>query len=462
MTDRPRLADHALLRRHVVDGVERHFIHHGRTGALVAIDERGCGLILLADGTRDLEGIALAATRAGHAHGDVTAIASFFSALAASDLLAGDEGPGAVGAWGEGLAARPVRVLPGYSFRCDGSGTCCSQYGSLSFSADDVRRARRAGLRTLDGDADAERVFLPLFGALPGGRMAMTLVDGSCLQLDADRRCGLHVAGGAPAKPVGCRIFPATVADDGESLRVSVALECECTIRSLVAGEGDVSGLLDAAVRHGADLPAGAAVRGVPDPVVLSGTSTAPRSELVRWVDEVLEHGTLDRALPACVALARALDAGSLATRGSRAIADASPSSAEIATELRPELERIAATMRSAAEAADLWRSARDRTRILRHAALRAAAALLARGIEATLDAPLPAASASMPPWDQVEALAVRAALFGHQLLEGRPLAEGLRELAAKLLLARELALAGHFELGHPVACVMATLRGAG
>jgi hypothetical protein len=201
----------------------------------------------------------------------------------------------------------------------------------------------------------------------------------------------------------------------------------------------------------------------IADPVLLGGAHTAPRRELVSWVDEVLENATLDRALQACVALARALDAGSLATPGSRVIADASLSSAGLATELRPELERIAATMRSAAEAADLWRSARDRTRILRHALARAAAALLARGIEATLEAPLPAPpSAPTPPWDQVETLALRAALFGHQLLETQPFADRLRELAAKLLLARELALGGRHDLGHPVACVMATLRGAG
>ena len=47
-----------------------------------------------------------------------------------------------------------------------------------------------------------------------------------CAYLEGEGRCSLHAKGGPEAKPLGCRTFPTSFIDDGDSVRVSVAVEC--------------------------------------------------------------------------------------------------------------------------------------------------------------------------------------------------------------------------------------------
>lgn len=405
-------------------------VHDARTGSLHLLDRRAFELLKCADGTRDHEGIVLAAMRAG-AFRKLEEIEMLLGPLDQAGLLAeGIEAPGQP-AESRPEASRPLRSLPGFQFGCDGTGACCRQYASVAFTADDADRARRVGLATTSDDLRAERLFLPLVGMVRSERMAMTLVDGQCLQLEASGKCGLHARGGPESKPVGCRVFPATLVDDGSELRASVAVECDCVVTSAVNSTEDTpgTGLVDPTWQCAGDLPAGLTVRSLPEMIVLSEGRSAARSNYVSWADGA---ALSEDAIDACLELARELDP--------KGEADA----------LARHVTRLAEVMQSAAAAADAWRSERDRTRRIRSVVASAAAAVAARGVE------LVTPSAHAP----LERFALRAALFGHQLAGEVPVAEGLHGLGAKLLIAREVASSGPKDLGHALPLVMAAVRG--
>ncbi|HVY44562.1 MAG TPA: hypothetical protein VHB21_01735, partial [Minicystis sp.] len=62
---RPRLADHAVARGHVVGGELRVVLHDMRGGGLIDVGPREWVLLAAADGTRDVDGLALAARNEG-------------------------------------------------------------------------------------------------------------------------------------------------------------------------------------------------------------------------------------------------------------------------------------------------------------------------------------------------------------------------------------------------------------
>ncbi len=455
---RPRLAEHALVRRHVVDGVEKLVVHDARTGALAVLDERALSVALAADGTRDVGGIALAVARAGH-YRRMSEVDAVLAALEGLGLLADGievEPPVSPAAGtrlaplGAGAAERPVVALPGYRFRCDGAGGCCLQYGSIAFTEEDRARAGRAGLATLPGDAAERRVFLPLVGAAPSGRSAMTLVDGACLQRSEDARCGLHARGGAEAKPIACATYPRTFVDDGVEIRAAVALECECVFASL---RDDASARpFEPDARTGADLAHGVVVRSLPDAIQLTEEREIGRAELSRW-----SRGFARLEVRDAVATAAALGA-SLEVQGLAARLDACSSVPSLvagdpdARRVAARVHALGASLEAAHASARAWRGPGDRTRRMREALARASAALAASPAE--LEAAL-----SVGDFADAEALALRSAMFGHLLVGSAPLAGGLVDLAARLVLARAL---GRTDLGHPLAVVMATLGGMG
>ncbi len=426
-------------------------MHDGRSGALLLLQPRTFALIACADGTRDLEGVALEASRRG-VYGRRSEIEAALAELDAAGLL--DEGvePGPelddlpqrrvaplVGA----AAARSLEALPGYGFRCTGSGDCCSQYATIALTAADARRAARAGLDLLPDDPEGERVYLPLVGAVRTERLAMTLVDGRCLQLGADGRCGLEARGGPEAKPAACRAYPATLVDDGSSVRVSVTPECGCVFASLdgASTEPLVLGSV------GADLPAGVSVRVLPARVAVARGRTVEREEVAAWSREAAAAAPGEGLALSCVTLGRHLEDRGLG-------AWPSPAGIGAVTErvLAEEVARIGAALEAGARSAEAWRSAGDRTRRVRRAAADTAAEL------ASSTAALSRALADESRAGH-EALVVRAALFGHALVGEQDLSSGLRALGAKLLVARALG-AREGALGHPLAATFAAVRG--
>ena len=161
---RPRLASHVLPRRHVVDGDERVVLHDLGTGRLVQIGPREWGLLAAADGTRDLDGIVLAAAREG-AHARAAALEGFLAQLHQAGMLEDgvEEAPSpAVMAEGEAEsrddpAARPLVPLPGFGLHCDGSGSCCRFYGTVIFGPVEAARARALLPMVREGGARHER-----------------------------------------------------------------------------------------------------------------------------------------------------------------------------------------------------------------------------------------------------------------------------------------------------------------
>src|SRR5580704_6543231 len=83
---RPRLADHILPRRYLAGEDERIVLCDTTTGRLVQIGPREWCLLGAADGTRDLEGIVLAAAREG-AHARVDALRPFLDQLHQAGFL---------------------------------------------------------------------------------------------------------------------------------------------------------------------------------------------------------------------------------------------------------------------------------------------------------------------------------------------------------------------------------------
>jgi lysine-N-methylase len=264
----------------------------------------------------------------------------------------------------------------------------------------------------------------------------MTMTDGACLQLGTDSRCGLELRGGPLAKPVGCRSYPATLVDDGESIRVSVAPECDCVFESRAGGA--LERLVGGA--SAADIEAGLGVRRLADRVEIAPERFVTRSEYAAWSRRVAAGVEPADVPERTVSLAAALARGELA--------DWPPEgSAEADAILDESVRTFAATMQRAAASAESWRSQRDRTRVLRRAVADAAAAAT-RGRSAAVALP------------DDEALVVRAAIFGHQVAGGADVAGALAALAARLVVARLMAGRSP-ELGHPIAAVLAASRGA-
>lgn len=446
---RPRLADHALARRHVQAGEDIVVIHDARDGSLCRMPPTAFELVRQADGTRDIEGIALALSRAG-IYTRRSEIESVLSELDALGLL--DEGvePGPIPTEREdryetparGAAAeRRLERLPGYLFRCTGAGSCCEQYGSVTLTKEDTVRAARAGLAHLPNDEDGEQVWLPAYGGSRTERVAMAMVDGRCPQICADGRCGLHVRGGEGAKPVGCRSYPATLIDDGESVRVSVAGECQCVFESLGSAEGSVL----SAGRVARDLEPGLTVRRLPVEIEVAPGHRAPVREVARWSRAVAERITNVAVPERLMAAAVGLDRGDLVDWPDATSADVAG--------LLASVTALADLMERAARSAESWRSPRDRTRRLRRAVADAARALTdsAASAEALL---------SVGDRARDEAFLVRATIFGHHIAGEIDLASGLRALAARILVGRALAERAP-DLGHPLSAVMAAVRGA-
>lgn len=430
---RPRLSERAWVRRHLTDGVERTFVHDALTGGLLDLDREAQIVALAADGTRDVEGLRLAvAAELGAA--TIDGVMEVLRPLGEQGLLV--EGPPPRAAEpapptdlpSRSSDARPLERLPDHRFACSGRGACCRQYASIVVTREDLVRARRAGLRALPGDPAEERVVTPLAGSIAGGRYAMTLVDGVCLQLEAEARCGLHVRGGSSAKPVGCRTFPAALVDDGETLRVALGLECDCAFDRASADGRPL--LPDAATTDDlVDLP----IRRLPQAISFTETSSLTPAELRRWAD----------------AARAALPRVGLPQHLAHAIVPPAGRSSNAPVQLALAVRSLAERMRSAATAAAAWRSARDRTRLLREAVAECAEGLVGEPFSRALADERRA---------EDEHFATSVVLFGHLAVGDVPVSRRLGQLGAELVVARALG-AARPELGHPIAAVLSATR---
>lgn len=476
---RPRLVSHALVRRHVVDGSERVVIHDPQSGGLSSLEPRAWDIARGADGTRDLDGICLAAARAGafHRRSEVRFV---LEALHGGGLLA--DGVAEPATPPPRAGARPLALLPGYALDCDGSGGCCGVYGTIRFSRDEAARARAVLPAPLGSDID-QRLFMPETGCgadEPAGALAVTMVDGACAFLGEGGACRLHAAAGAASKPAGCRSFPATFVDDGQEVRVSVTCECACVLASAAAPGGEA--LVPADARVAGDLPQLAPPGVLPEAIALGAAGSAPRRAFVDWGDAVRAAVTArppDDVPSFLWALADAVDARGLALDGvEAALTCRAPWTPEALAAWTSALRARAASKVLASAA---WRSRTDRVRRMADwidAAARTLDEGTAGGGDAASDEQPVAgrgADASAAAYARKLTLALalagderfylQALLFGHHLAGPLPVADALRDRALRCLLARQVRVPdteSERARRHPLAAVEALMRGQG
>jgi lysine-N-methylase len=323
----------------------------------------------------------------------------------------------------------------------------------------EAARARALLPQVLGGGERHERVFMPEHGSGPTGGAVVALRDGRCAYLADSGRCAIHEAGGAAAKPVGCNAFPATYTDDGEAVRVSVAVECACVLAS-VDREGGAP-LLPPGARVRADLDETLAVRVVPPRVQISPHATAPRAELLAWSRRVAALLPAPDTAATLVSLGALVAAGGLAADPVRALAVPEPLARAALLPWIDALHRRAARREREDSA---WRSERDLVlRAARWIVAATAALLDADGLGTRLTGPIPEPGA--------ESFYLRALLHGHQLTAAAlPLSLALRDRAVRIVVARalpqviaELPAAERDPAGaHPLALLEAMLRGHG
>lgn len=277
--DRPRLGDHVRARWHVVSGERPFVVLHDERGRALRIGAREWAILRAADGTRDPDGIRLAAARAGVkvAAAQIDEFLEQLRGLGFFEQLTepAEDAP----AFARDV---PVVTLPGYRFRCTGIGKCCSSFGTILFRPIDVARARAAV-------PELDPVFMPAHG-MEAHFSAVSQQDGACAYLASDGRCRIHASGGESAKPVGCRTFPSRYVDLGDEIRVTARLECACIFESAKNDDGE---LLSAATR-GSELPREAYAPQIPS-VLRVGAHRMPRAAVVALCDslEVPAEGDL-------------------------------------------------------------------------------------------------------------------------------------------------------------------------
>ncbi|MBM4359665.1 MAG: YkgJ family cysteine cluster protein [Deltaproteobacteria bacterium] len=455
-----RLGQEIAARRHRVDGRALIALPDARDGRLAVIGEREWTLLRQADGTRDAEGVRVAAERAG-ARVTREGIERFFAELAEAGLLAEDGDPRLEA--GERAAAEPggtdetdkeLVPLPGYRLRCDGRGSCCRIYPTTLFSEPDATRARALAPDVLDAGEDASRAFTPSRGSYAMaaesaggdyGGLAVAMVDGACA-FWTPGGCRVHAAGGPRAKPAGCRLYPASFVDEGERVSVTVLPECACAFRSArTPGVGDVL----TEVNSSSGLDTLVHVEQLPVFIAITEEVQWPRARYLAW-QRGLAMNWSERVPGDGARTLLSLADSLLGSDPGPSSSGALPLEVELARELAELVER--ARRRSVLH--EPWRSAFDLARLVPRWLVAAGACVQRHG--------------SGEPASEDEAFYVRAVAHGHLWIEdGRTLSCSLRRRAARILLARRLADAARAEgfervepaLEHPLALVEADAR---
>lgn len=446
-------------------------MHDQERDDVLQIGRREWGVIAAADGTRDVEGIVVAARREG-AHARVEAVRGLLETLAGRGMLeAGDSAqpqrsdatpatpePADPEPWAharspERLEPRPLVAEPGGELRCNGAGTCCRLYGTVMMSPDEFRRARVLLPRWRVGSVPAERWTTPVRGSEPGPVLASIARDGACGFLQDDGLCSIHRVGGAEAKPWGCRAFPRVYVDDGAAVHVSFKPECPCV---LDPRGGEPEPVVEPGWDDSRSLPPAVVVDVLPESIEIARGHRVPRAELRRWIADIAARPS--PADPAATAWALASRGGDQALP---VVDDAAweappPPATAVMPWVRALHRRAAARAREHAA----WRSEHDLVR-----RVSTALALLTRLLldpEALTEAlAVPAAAPGQ------ESRFWRGGLHSYRWPRNGALVDSLRDDALRLWVARSLPAAMVDEdqdpdLRAPLALVEAMLRAHG
>lgn len=447
----PRLGSHVLPRRHVIDGRAAVILFDLHTDEVLQIGAREWELLAAADGTRTLEGIVVAAARQG-ARAKVEDVRTFFSGLEARGLLVYEPEPERKGPEEPTRPGdRPVRPLPGYRYACDRSGRCCRMYATVLATTEEAERARSVLPERTFGGVTGAGAFLPVRGSVVAGAVAVASCDGACGYLDDDGACSLHREAGPQSKPAGCRLFPVTFIDDGESIHASVKCECACML--VGAGAEGAEPLVDPAIETAADLPPIVVVDRLPETLAVTGALSVSRSEAVAFSRRWLEQPEVGDVARSCWAMADALDDGLEAGLSAWSSAEAAPEVEAVV----PWVGAMAARVSTRARVDARWRSARDRVRTV--------GSWIALTTAACREPEMLAALLEMPPNDAaLEALFFRATTWAYELFDEDlgGLQRGLRDLAVRLWVARAMPSLTTEDDDEPLTALQAWLRAYG
>lgn len=441
-----------LARRHVIDGQERVILHDQERGDVLQIGRREWGVLAAADGTRDVEGIVVAARREG-AHARVEAVRGLLGTLAGRGMLESGDSVEPVGRSSEAAVAaataaetvalvgaeadptharspaqlepKPLVPEPGGDLRCDGAGTCCRLYGTVMMTSDEFRRVRVLLPHWRVGNVPPERWTTPVRGSEPGPVLASIARDGACGFLQDDGLCAIHRVGGAEAKPWGCRAFPRVYVDDGVAVRVSLKPECPCVLAPAAAEPEPV---IDPEWFDSRSLPSTVVIDALPELIEVRRGYRVPRDEVRRWVAEITERPVpVDPAATAWAMADRGL-AGGLPVVDDAAWQAGPPEVAAV----RPWVEALHRHVVTRAREHAAWRSEDDLVR-----QVSTAMALLTRLL---LDPEaLAEALAAPPPAPEHEARFWRGGLHSYRWPRNGALVDALRDDALRLWVARSL-----------------------
>jgi lysine-N-methylase len=460
LPSRPRLANHVLARRHYARNGDVWVLYDEQFGLAYQIGDREWGLLVHADGTRDLEGILAAASHSG-TYASVSVLQTFLEALHQASLLT--DGIGSRPEPEAPSPPRPLDALADFRLVCQGQGSCCRLYATIMFRPVEEATARSLLPQVFAAGDHPERFFAPTMGSSPCGASSVGFVHGRCAYLGPEGRCGLHAAGGPQGKPLGCRTFPAIFVDDGFSVRVSPAVECACVLASLGhTDEGEP--LVAPEVTSSDKLDPGIHISRLPETILITKKRHASRDQFVIW-SNIIANAPAPLDTPSVFwALADEVQQWGCDPRAAQR-ALTSPQTLDPET-LRPSLLALLQRTEKRLRVDGTWRSENDLALIALRGIVRAAS-LLTRDLETLRQFSAPVTD---PQTLASEAFYLRAGAHGHQfVLNDAPLAHALRDRAVRLVLARALGsvfVSDEYQqdpvFRHPLALLEATLRGHG
>jgi lysine-N-methylase len=182
----------------------------------------------------------------------------------------------------------PIRPLPVVqNWDCHGCTNCCRSY---NVRVSDTELAKLQALGWAD-DPDLQGQPPSVLDAAVGGHRLSQRADGTCVFLNPDGRCRLHLRFGATAKPAACRIFPFTFSPVGTHWQVGARFSCPSIVqnrgRPLVEHREDLK-----TYAHCLESEANGRVKSTPPPPLNRGVTLA-------WSDYLRMVQTLDQLLAA-------------------------------------------------------------------------------------------------------------------------------------------------------------------
>ena len=129
-------------------------------------------------------------------------------------------------------------VTSGARTGCHMRGGCCRLYDRIGLTPEDAANVREAFAEDeLTPGGLSLETALRADGFGGHDELAVAVVDGGGVLLDAEEKCTVHARLGIDKKPAGCRQYPLRDVAVGNELHVGLAVECRCILDFAETGE---------------------------------------------------------------------------------------------------------------------------------------------------------------------------------------------------------------------------------